>query len=185
MWASGRSHLGRGFRVRHELQCVDSRVSEQVHSPFEEQVVAIARNAPCPCGSGKKYKLCCLDADAEKAQQRVAQAAAVAASRQQDEEDDVALALLSNEAVDLVHAGEFAKAEAVIAQLRERFPYAHDWMERTAFLNEKRGQFDVAREYYGKCLELALTQPELFDDGTRAFFRRKIAQFSSASATPD
>ncbi|MGH9904241.1 MAG: SEC-C metal-binding domain-containing protein, partial [Pyrinomonadaceae bacterium] len=20
----------------------------------------IGRNAPCPCGSGKKYKLCCL-----------------------------------------------------------------------------------------------------------------------------
>ena len=25
----------------------------------------IARNAPCPCGSGKKYKHCCLERDEE------------------------------------------------------------------------------------------------------------------------
>ena len=23
----------------------------------------VGRNAPCPCGSGKKYKKCCLDKD--------------------------------------------------------------------------------------------------------------------------
>jgi len=23
--------------------------------------MAVGRNAPCPCGSGKKYKVCCLD----------------------------------------------------------------------------------------------------------------------------
>ena len=27
-------------------------------------VSSISRNAPCPCGSGKKYKLCCLARDA-------------------------------------------------------------------------------------------------------------------------
>src|SRR4030042_2863298 len=26
----------------------------------------IGRNEPCPCGSGKKYKTCCLDKDQEK-----------------------------------------------------------------------------------------------------------------------
>ena len=35
------------------------------------------RNAPCPCGSGRKYKLCCLAAD--EARERAARAAAVAA----------------------------------------------------------------------------------------------------------
>ncbi len=29
--------------------------------------MSISRNAPCPCGSGKKYKQCCLDADTERA----------------------------------------------------------------------------------------------------------------------
>lgn len=27
----------------------------------------IGRNAPCPCGSGKKYKYCCMDADEQRA----------------------------------------------------------------------------------------------------------------------
>ncbi len=27
----------------------------------------IGRNAPCPCGSGKKYKHCCMDADGQRA----------------------------------------------------------------------------------------------------------------------
>ena len=26
--------------------------------------MAVGRNAPCPCGSGKKYKVCCLNASA-------------------------------------------------------------------------------------------------------------------------
>ncbi len=38
--------------------------------PFEEPYVRavpkIGRNDPCPCGSGKKYKKCCLDADEAK-----------------------------------------------------------------------------------------------------------------------
>ena len=29
----------------------------------------IGRNDPCPCGSGKKYKKCCLNRDREQAQQ--------------------------------------------------------------------------------------------------------------------
>ena len=33
---------------------------EQVHATTKKQE-KIGRNAPCPCGSGKKYKKCCLD----------------------------------------------------------------------------------------------------------------------------
>ena len=29
------------------------------------RVTKIGRNDPCPCGSGKKYKNCCLDKDRE------------------------------------------------------------------------------------------------------------------------
>jgi len=29
--------------------------------PFRAPASAIGRNDPCPCGSGKKYKACCLD----------------------------------------------------------------------------------------------------------------------------
>jgi len=36
----------------------DSRQSER-QSPFMRDVPKVGRNDPCPCGSGKKYKLCC------------------------------------------------------------------------------------------------------------------------------
>lgn len=31
--------------------------------------MSVARNDPCPCGSGKKYKKCCMGADEEKKRQ--------------------------------------------------------------------------------------------------------------------
>jgi hypothetical protein len=34
---------------------------EQVKTASEEKKVKVGRNEPCPCGSGKKYKRCCLD----------------------------------------------------------------------------------------------------------------------------
>ena len=36
------------------------------------------RNDPCPCGSGKKYKQCCLDKDEAKAREARAKEAAAA-----------------------------------------------------------------------------------------------------------
>jgi hypothetical protein len=29
--------------------------------PFRREIVKVGRNDPCPCGSGKKYKFCCLN----------------------------------------------------------------------------------------------------------------------------
>jgi hypothetical protein len=31
------------------------------HTPLQKSETKIGRNAPCPCGSGKKYKRCCMD----------------------------------------------------------------------------------------------------------------------------
>jgi|GEM_PF-1909041 len=31
-----------------------------IHAPISEKKIKIGRNEPCPCGSGKKYKKCCL-----------------------------------------------------------------------------------------------------------------------------
>ncbi|MDT8389469.1 MAG: SEC-C metal-binding domain-containing protein [Lentisphaeria bacterium] len=44
----------------------------------------LGRNEPCRCGSGRKYKKCCLAKDENEA--RVAHAAAEADRRQSDEE---------------------------------------------------------------------------------------------------
>src|SRR5271166_4382698 len=46
-------------------KCTDSHFLSTSHRRgWEEKVMArkkVSRNAPCPCGSGKKYKKCCWD----------------------------------------------------------------------------------------------------------------------------
>jgi hypothetical protein len=45
----------------------------------------VGRNEPCPCGSGKKYKHCCLDKDEAKARTARAKAAEKAAKAAEKE----------------------------------------------------------------------------------------------------
>lgn len=49
----------------------------------------IGRNAPCPCGSGRKYKKCCLAADEAAARRERAEAAAAEAIPGEPEADDL------------------------------------------------------------------------------------------------
>lgn len=51
---------------------VPSLTKQQTEPPDDQQPVKKGRNGPCPCGSGKKYKKCCLVT--ERAQARAAQA---------------------------------------------------------------------------------------------------------------
>ncbi len=39
--------------------------------------MSIGRNEPCPCGSGKKYKKCCIRADIAKRQEESAEEVAL------------------------------------------------------------------------------------------------------------
>jgi hypothetical protein len=46
------------FRIRDDLLAqVEHERANATDAPSQK----IGRNAPCPCGSGKKYKHCCLD----------------------------------------------------------------------------------------------------------------------------
>jgi len=47
----------------------------------------VGRNDPCPCGSGRKYKHCCLEKDEAKARAARAKAAAKAAKAEAPAED--------------------------------------------------------------------------------------------------
>src|SRR5262245_53498001 len=47
-----------------------------VHSGRTRSAMKVGRNDPCPCGSGKKYKKCCLAKDEAAARQDYAQHAA-------------------------------------------------------------------------------------------------------------
>ena len=46
---------------RAERSAIDDRGDAPIwHKPYIRQEPKIGRNDPCPCGSGKKYKKCCL-----------------------------------------------------------------------------------------------------------------------------
>ena len=88
------------------------------------------RNDPCPCGSGKKYKKCCLaneeaaereqlaEAEARRAESAAAHRlhlqemrAAMATLSYAEDADEDALTIASNAAADLVRAGKLDEAE--------------------------------------------------------------------------
>ena len=70
-------------------------------------MVKIGRNAPCPCGSGKKYKKCCLSAQPEKR----------SAKKQRFIPVYTELDQLSNSVVDLIKQKKLDEAETVSRKL--------------------------------------------------------------------
>ena len=110
----------------------------------------VGRNQPCPCGSGKKYKQCCLDAD-EAA--RVAARPAQLTGREIEKSgfgnyDDIdPLDRLSNGTVDLINAGRLEEAERMCQQLLVEFPDVPDGHMRLGLLHRRRGDNHKAAEH--------------------------------------
>src|SRR5260370_9220256 len=114
----------------------------------------VGRNDPCPCGSGKKYKRCCLEKD-ETAERKFAATASVpqrqigtvaaeiaerlAAGAYEIDETEDELATPSNVAADLVHAGRLDDAEEPPHDLLERFPGGHHGWDLLGIVYEARG----------------------------------------------
>jgi tetratricopeptide (TPR) repeat protein len=138
----------------------------------------INRNAPCPCGSGKKYKRCCLSQDQAAAVLRRQQAALEEPSPLPPSvafvDDDDNLEQLSNSVVDLIDEGRLDEAEDACKQLKREFPDLIDWIERTGAVHEARGENDKAVEYYRRCLKYIDDHPDYFEEASKDFYRRSI-----------
>jgi tetratricopeptide (TPR) repeat protein len=150
------------------------------------------RNQPCPCGSGKKFKQCCLRKEEEAEHQAMA---ALNQAKQEgrggsysdlvktvdqlaaDYEEDVALAEASNAAVKLVRAGKLNEAEQAARDLLVRFADVHDGYDRLGTVYEARGYNTQAAHYYRHALEFIRQRPDQYDDaGLEAVFQRLIAK---------
>jgi tetratricopeptide (TPR) repeat protein len=118
-----------------------------------EGMEKLGRNAPCPCGSGKKYKKCCLPLHQESSAQQLS------AGPFTLEPGFTELDSLSNSVVDLIEEGRLDKAEAVCHELLSRYPDQIDGTERLAAVYEARGQYKKAAEYYRKAAEFAQNSP--------------------------
>ncbi|MFH0730726.1 MAG: SEC-C metal-binding domain-containing protein [Pseudomonadota bacterium] len=122
----------------------------------------ISRNAPCPCGSGKKYKKCCLlHKEAEALEQRkILEQNPGKALIEIDDLDD-----LSNSVIDLIDAKKFDEAKSVCKELRERYPDQVDGIERMAMVYEACGENQKAAEYYQKTAEFMRSNPGFDNEG--------------------
>ena len=112
----------------------------------------ISRNAPCHCGSGKKYKKCCLAKDDE--QRRKRNRSLSNGMKQVKALDD-----LSNSVLDLINARKLDEAENLCRVLLEQYPEHVDWIERSAMLYEVRGDYTNAALYYRKTAEFMRSNP--------------------------
>ncbi|MCD6153177.1 MAG: SEC-C domain-containing protein [Syntrophobacterales bacterium] len=113
------------------------------------------RNDPCPCGSGKKYKKCCLNDPA------------MAGTFIYTDLD-----ILSNKVPKLIGTGKLDEAEDICQTLMKQYPDQIDGLQRYAELLEARGDKHKAAEYYRKAAAFA-QQTGGFAQETIDFFLQK------------
>ena len=96
------------------------------------------RNELCPCGSGKKYKKCCLDNPA------------MAGTFIYTDLD-----MLSNKVNELIKDGRLAEAEDTCRILMKKYPDQIDGLHRYAEVYEAMGEKQKAAKYYRKAANFA------------------------------
>lgn len=102
-----------------------------------------SRNDPCPCGSGKKYKKCCLPRDQAKASK------AMSTSRFVETDLDA----LSNSVTDLLASGDIQRAEDACRELFDKFPDQVDGHLRLAEVCKAKGEWSKAVEQLRKAAD--------------------------------
>lgn len=144
-----------------------------------EVMAKIGRNDPCHCGSGLKYKRCCLPPEEAAAARAVALAREVAPSGPDASveivwEDD-GLDEASNRPIDLIDAGRLDEAEQAAHDLLQRYPQVHDGLERLAMVYAARGDRVRAAEYYRKAADFVLAHGDPYDLAMHTYLRKRAA----------
>ena len=163
------------------------------------------RNDLCSCGSGKKYKACCLTRDEAAEREELAKAQAgrderAAEKRQSLREvretmlarlaghapaDDIfddELMQASNTALRLVHEGRLDQAEAAARDLMVRFPDMPDGWEYLGLVHEQRGERQLAVDCYRRALERVRRTPEDYEPAFEQQFVDLIAKLDRPAA---
>ena len=147
------------------------------------------RNDPCPCGSGKKYKRCCLDRDqaaalapllakrAKPEAERRARAEELRATLEEAMELDDA----SNAVVHLIDAGRLDEAEHAARALLVDYPEVHDGHDRLGMVYEARGLHREAAESYRKVVDIMRAHPGDHDPAMETHYLELIAKLDPAA----
>ncbi len=139
----------------------------------------VGRNAPCPCGSGKKYKKCC------RSKENQAQADYAAHHKHFGEVEVPAdfspwqvqafldrLDQLSNGAAEALKQGHLEKAESLGAELIEKYPDVIDGYWMRAQVCERQSRWQEAVEAYDTVLALIKAKRKAFDKSVCNDMRR-------------
>jgi hypothetical protein len=154
------------------------------------------RNEPCHCGSGNKYKKCCLAKDEAAGRDRLVEAQArsderpaahrlhvreltaeVAARLRMAEEEDALedeLDAASRAVVQLVRAAKLDEAEQAARDLLVRFPNVHDGWDRLGMVHEARGDSRQAADCYRKIIDFIRHHPDEYDAGMVEQFTKLV-----------
>ena len=170
------------------------------------------RNDPCHCGSGNKYKKCCLakdeaaERDLVKAQARrdqpavahrhecaaahrlpvnelMAEVAARLWIAQEEDAYEDELDAASNAVVQLVGAAKLDEAEAAARDLLVRFPDVHDGWDRLGMVHEARGDSRQAADCYRKVIDFISQHPDDYDAGMVEQFAKLVERLDPPVAT--
>lgn len=120
------------------------------------------RNEPCPCGSGKKYKKCCLNAPEPTSGGTVVY---------------TDLDSLSNKVPELIKQEKYDEAGDVCSQLREQYPEQIDGLHRSAELYEAMNDYDKAITFYKRTAEFA-EKADGFEQKSVEYFRNKAQELA-------
>lgn len=133
-----------------------------------------SRNDACPCGSGVKYKRCCLP-EHETA----------LASRRRGHEWDADPDTPRNHALGLIREGHLDGAAAIADRMKQEFPELPDAHELRAMILEARGQPQQAIVDLRKVRALIeyLDEGESYDPEFHRWLDREIERL--AAVTPD
>ena len=170
---------------------------------MREMLTAMAkpgRNDRCPCGSGKKYKACCLTKDEAAEREGLASAQAAREERAVERRlqaqefkaalttmlaepgDDDALTAASNAVLDLVRAGQLDEAEAAARRLLEQFPDVHDGWDRLGRVHEARGENAQAADCYRKVVAFLEQNPDYSEPAFKDAFVERVAKLDPPAA---
>jgi hypothetical protein len=136
----------------------------------------IGRNDPCPCGSGKKSKRCCLGAPV--ATELAATNTSVPTDVHQemcpccvDELNDRA-----DHVLDELLAGRVDEAETLCHDFLRDFPGQAEGIDLLSMIFEQRGQRERALDLLRQASAIAHANPE-YDAETRSLMRERIREF--------
>jgi len=137
----------------------------------------IGRNDPCPCGSGNKYKRCCLVAPTVT--RTAVTTSEVASQPAQIELCDCCVDQLNDRAdhvLDELLAGHIEEAEALCQTFLRDFPGQAEGLDLLSMIFEERGQRQQALDLLRQASAIAHAHPDEYDPETRSMMRERLTE---------